>query len=500
MIASELQLYPYQTDAIESLRVGLRRGVKRQILCAPTGSGKTEMATYLIQEVHEKGKRATFVVDRRTLVDQTSQRFFKYGIPHGVAMASDTFGRSQSIQVASAQTIEKRGYWNELDLLVIDECHVLREKILDFAKQWGGPVIGLSATPLTEGLSAHYEAVVNATTTDKLLEDQYLAPLRIYAAKEIDMKGAKKTAGEWQAGEVQRRGRVIIGDIVSEWVSRTQQHFGGPVKTLLFSADVAHGEELCRAFQLAGYDFRQSSYHDDDATTRHLVNGFKRGDFTGLVSVEKFVKGFDVPDVLCMVGARPYSSSLAAVIQQLGRGMRTASGKDYCLYLDHAGNMAGWYQDICEVWANGVESLPGPKADKQRRKEGKDRLDVVCLGCGFVIPPGAQNCPYCGLARKRQRSKVEKVRGAMEEVGRNKPPAWAEDEDWVWGQVCRLAIDKRGDDVEAARKTAGGAWRGIYGNWPPTIWQLDPCDGPADPRVAATVKRNLIAYFKRKNK
>ena len=118
-----------------------------------------------------------------------------------------------------------------------------------------------------------------------------------------------------------------MGDIVSTYERMTHQHFGGPVKTLLFSADIAHGEELCRAFQAAGHDFRQSTYRDSDDDTERLVEGFRQGAFTGLVSVEKFVKGFDVPDVLCMIGARPYSSSLASVIQQMGRGMRTAEGK-----------------------------------------------------------------------------------------------------------------------------------------------------------------------------
>ena len=118
-----------------------------------------------------------------------------------------------------------------------------------------------------------------------------------------------------------------------------------------------------------------------------------RGEFTGLVSVEKFVKGFDVPDVLCMIGARPYSSSLASVIQQLGRGMRTAPGKDYCLYLDHAENMVGWYEDVCEIWENGVDKLPDPKKDKKTRREGYDRQDVVCPGCGFVLPPGGGVLP-----------------------------------------------------------------------------------------------------------
>ena len=342
---AELQLRPYQVEAINGLRQRLAAGDKRVILCAPTGSGKTEMAMHLIQEADRKNSRVAFVADRVTLVEQTSKRLWANGIRHGVAQGDNTIGRYEPIQVCSAQTIEKRDYWKEIDLLIIDECHTQRAKIQEFAVNWGGPVVGLSATPLTEGLGKTYQSIVNATTTDELLADQWLSPLKVFAAKEIGMQGALKTAGEWQAKEVRERGRKVIGDIVSEWVRHTQEHFGGPVPTLLFSADVAHGEELCRAFQMAGYDFRQSSYRDSQDATTEMVEAFRAGKFTGLVSVEKFVKGFDVPDVRCMVGARPYSSSLASVIQQLGRGMRISNGKDYCLYLDHAGNMEGWYEE-----------------------------------------------------------------------------------------------------------------------------------------------------------
>ena len=490
----------YQVTSLDALREALHQGHRRVILCAPTGSGKTEMAIYLIQEARAKGKKVAFVCDRRDLVDQTSARLTKYGIPHGIAMADDTEGRREPIQVCSAHTIEKREYWDDVDLIVIDECHAIRKKIIKFAVEWGGPVIGLSATPMTDGLSKVYSHVVNAVTTDELLKEGWLSPLRIYAAKEIDMAGAKKTAGEWQKSEVRKRGHQIIGDMVSEWVKHTMEHFGGPVKTLVFSADVAHGEDICRVFQAAGYDFRQSTFRDGDYETRQLVKAFRKGEFTGLVSVEKFVKGFDVPDVMCMIGARPYSSSLAAVIQQLGRGMRTAEGKDYCLYLDHAGNMAGWYEDVCDIWAKGVEQLPDPKKKQTKtRREGYQRADVACYSCGFICPPGTVDCPACGAARGRRQTSATTVPGRMNEVTRSGSREWIKDVRWTWQQVCRISLDRWDGDKHQAQKTAAGYYKGIYGQWPQNR-VFDPCDGQADERVRRTVKANLIKYWKVKEK
>ena len=105
---------------------------------------------------------------------------------------------------------------------------------------------------------------------------------------------------EWLDREVRERGGRIISDIVSEYAKMTVLHFGGPVKTLVFSADVAHGEELCQAFQMAGYDFRQTSHRDSYLETKRLIEGFERGDFMGLVSVAKLTKGFDVPAEPCV--------------------------------------------------------------------------------------------------------------------------------------------------------------------------------------------------------
>ena len=491
--AGELVLRPYQAWSVDELARAKRDGHLWTILCSPTGSGKTEIAIHLIERARKRGMRVAFVCDRRILVKQTSDRFAVYGIPHGVAMAEKTFGRSMPIQICSVQTIQKRGYWPALDLLVIDEAHTQHKGVLEFAKNWGGPVIGLTATPLTEGLGQWYSKVINAVTTDRLLADGYLAPLKIYAATEIDMTGAKKTAGEWQKEEVRKRGRPIIGDIVSTWERMTRQHFGGPVKTLMFSADIAHGEELCQAFQAAGHDFRQSTYRDGIDETEVLVEAFRRGDFTGLVSVEKFVKGFDVPDVLCMIGARPYSSSLASVIQQMGRGMRTAEGKDFCLYLDHAGNVAGWYDDVMEFWANGVDRLDTAEKRKPKRREGEDRPDVVC-NCGFVLQTGMQSCPSCGAARRRRRTRAEVVPGRMEEWAPAKPAEWMKDESWVWSQLSRLALIRKGGDVEAAQRSASGYYKGMYGRGPSWGRPLVPCEGPVDERVSKRVQYNLIRY------
>ena len=490
----------YQFRSMESVRQGIRDGHLRQILCIPTGGGKTICSAYLIAEAVAKGSKAAFVCDRVALVNQTSKVFTKFGITHGVAQSKNTFGRSLPVQICSAQTIEARGFWPDLDLIIVDECHSQRKAVLEFVTAIGKPVIGLTATPFSAGLAQTYSRVVNVTTTDKLIADKWLAPLKVYAAKEIDMKGAKTTGGEWLSSEVEQRGSKIVGDIVAEWQDKTDKHFSGPVKTIGFSATVEHGEELCRAFQAAGHDFRQVSYKDgNDESRAKLIEAFRRGEVLGLISCEALAKGFDVPDIQCGIAARPYRKSLAAHIQQIGRVMRPAPNKDFALWLDHAGNYLGFLDETLEFFAQGVNELDDGERGRVVRKQFRATEAPKCHRCGYVwgLDEEADLCPSCGLERGRGRSRVAVAPGRLEEVegaaGRNQD--WAADKRFVWQHIQRIATERRPGDPKAARKFALAQYRNWFDEWPHGNYR--PAWAPADPRVESRVRRQLNKWRRR---
>jgi len=501
-MAAEFNLRPYQVESVERLRQGIREGHRSQLLCAPTGSGKTIIAAYLMAEADRKMSHVGFVVDRVNLVDQASAVLSDYSIEHGVIQAGHWRTKPwERLQVCSAQTLEKRGFFPNLKLLIVDEAHCVRKQTATLIKSMPDlKVLGLTATPFTKGLKDLYTNIVNVTTTEKLVADGHLVPVRLYAAKAIDMTGAKVVAGEWSEREIEERGRTIIGDIVGEWDDKTTKHFGGPVKTIAFSATVDHGEELCQQFNAAGFNFQQISYKDaNEERRRELIAEFRKvnSEIHGLVSCEVFTKGFDVPDILCGISARPYRKSFSSHIQQLGRVMRPAPGKTEALWLCHSGNLIGFADDMFDLFKNGVRGLDNGERDAKVRKEptAREKERFAC-SCGYMLSAGAVRCPACGKERKRI-ALVENVDGEMVALGHHEPkiPEYLRDRGSVWRQLCQHALERKRGDVAAARKFALAQYRRIFNSWPHAEFSSEHVETP-HPQLLRKVQQGIIAWAK----
>jgi len=489
-----LELREHQIQVVDSLREGFKRGHRSQLLYAPTGFGKTEVAIYLMKATSDNYKKASMVLDRVVLVDQTSIRLSKYGIDHGVFQADHwKFDRHNRIQVCSAQTLERRADFPEVDLLIVDECHIARKQTSAFIKN--NPhikVIGLTATPFTEGLGDLYSNVVCGATTDDLVNRKWLTPLKVYIAKEIDMTGVKKVAGEWSQDAVTERGMKITGDIVDEWIKKTHEIYGKPMKTIVFCSGVAHGADLVEQFASRGYNFVSISYKDDSEFKRAAIEDFAKPDteINGLIATDILTRGFDVSDVMIGVSARPFSKSLSSHIQQMGRVMRPHEGKEFALWLDHSGNYVRFREDWDQVYEDGVRSLKGVQEKTKKEPTEKEKKESKCPSCGYLWPKNSDTCPACGHVRKRM-NLVDHVAGELVELVSGLKVK-KDDKQIFYSELLYIAKEQAYNPHWASHK-----YREKFGVWPKG---LDAKEVPPSIATQKWVRSQMIRWAKKNEK
>lgn len=456
----DISLYPFQDQSIEALRAHIRAGRKNLVLSAPTGSGKTLCASYLLDECHAKRKRAVFVVDRISLLDQTSAVLDQYGIPHGVIQADHWRHRPwERIQVASAQTLARR-QWPETDLIIVDECHALLQTVLKRIAARDCVTVGLTATPFTRGLGKHYDAVVSVTTTNELIDKGFLSRYRIFAASEPDMSGAKVDRfGEWTEDETAKRSLPIVGDCVTEYLKH-----GNEKKFIAFGCNVAHCEALQQQFMSAGIQCALYTYRTGDDERTRMVEEFRKPNsyIRGLISVSALSKGFDVPDVEVGIVARPLRKSFAEHVQMLGRILRSHPGKEMATILDHSGNCARFWDDMQDFFENGAGELDDGKPKEKKKAKEKEKRPVKCPKCFRVHDP-RPTCPHCGHVYPK-RSGVSHVAGELRELagGARATPDQRQD---IYSQLLWIQRERgyKGGYASAKFKTRFGVFpRGLH--------------------------------------
>ena len=508
--AQSIDLRPYQLDAVEGLRTKIRLGHKRPVLVAPTGAGKTVIASHLLRQADQKGSYALFMVDRVALVNQTSETLDKYGIDHGIVQGiNQRWAPRENVQVCSVQTLARRILPRKPSLIIYDECHAQYQATLKFiAAHPEAVAIGLTATPFTAGMADHWDAMVNVTTTRKLINDRFLVEPKMYVARSPDDADlGLNSFGEFSDESAASAGIRIVGDVVSEWIGKTHEHFGGPAKTIVFSPTVEHGRELCAAFAAAGFNFQQVSYLDKSDDERAAkIEEFRRPDslIHGLVSCGVLTKGFDVPDVRIGVSCKPYRKSLSSHLQEIGRVMRSHPGKDVALWLDHSGNLERFAMDQFDVWENGAGDLSSAtKRDSVARERNQQvREKVVCPECSGAMR--GSTCTGCGWERPA-RSTIRQVDGDLREftfsaIAQKLRPGLraecAKEPRKIWDAALSYALE-RSRDQEKARKWAYAMWRDIYsGSKLPGGW-FDAAERPFDPNAYALIDREARRYRKK---
>ena len=419
----------------------------------------------------------------------------RYEISHGIIDHEYPRYLTQlPIWVCMVPPLEARRGFRAVDGMVIDEAHTLRASVIEFVRN--NPevkVVGLSGSPFTKGLANTYTNVVSACTVNQLINDGLLISPRIFISKQIDMDGAKKVAGEWSDKEATERGIKITGDVVAEWIAKTNEVFGGPKKTIVFCSGVAHGADLVQKFAEAGFNFISVSYKDDDEYKRQVLEDFAKPDteIHGLIATDLLTKGFDVTDVCVGVSARPFSKSFSAHVQQLGGFMRPHDAKDSAIWLDHSGNFLRFRDQWDELCANGVSHLDDGAEKTKPEPTDKDKEAAKCPKCGHLWNSSSDVCSHCGFVRARKNDVVS-VAGEMTELTlvAKKEKYSAEYKESFYAQLIGY--------VQQKGQNSGAAYHRYVEKFGVGPSMLKPAAKEPSAEVLSWIKSRQIAYAKRR--
>ena len=344
-----------QEVALQALREAVRAGKRRICMQAPTAWGKTEFAAALTNNAQAKKKKVLFTVPAISLIDQTVTMFAKRGILDvGVIQADHHMSNwDMPIQIASVQTLMKRTV-PDVAVVMLDECH----RWFKFYEKWMGtrdhpvpewidvPLIGLSATPWTKGLGSWFDHYFKAATIQEMIDAGNLSPFVVYAPSHPDLSNVRIVGGEYHEGELSEamQERRLMADAVETWLRLADRR-----PTLCYAVDRAHAKKLQQQFEAAGVRCGYQDHTTKDNERETIRRKFHNGEYEVVVNVETLTTGVDW-DVRCISMCRPTKSDMLFV-QIIGRGLRTAKGKDHCLILDHSDNhlRLGFVTDIDEI-------------------------------------------------------------------------------------------------------------------------------------------------------
>jgi DNA repair protein RadD len=407
-----IKLRNYQADAIVNLRQAYRSGAKAPLLVMCTGAGKTICFAAITSSASKRGRRVLILVHRRELIAQASQKLTIAGVEHSI-IAAGFPASDQQVQVASVQTIARRLSridWQP-DLIIIDEAHHAT------AGQWERTLqhwptayrLGVTATPCRldgRGLRSAFDHLVLGPSMADLITAGYLTSARIYAPPQVaDLSGIRTRAGDYandQAAAAMDR-PTVTGDAIAHY-----QRLAAGQQAIAFCCNIAHAESVCAAFQAAGIAAQLLLGNTVDRD--QVVQQFGFGAVQVLVTVDVVSEGFDVPAASVAILLRP-TKSLGLYLQQVGRVLRPAPGKQAALILDHVGNVnRHGFPDDHRDWTldDGIRRTAGTAAPSVR----------TCPECYAAFKPQPQ-CPVCGAqCAPITNRKIRQLAGELQELKR----------------------------------------------------------------------------------
>ncbi|KAF9348802.1 hypothetical protein BGX26_012813 [Mortierella sp. AD094] len=349
------QLRPYQQECIDACLSNLSKGIMRQIVSLPVGSGKTVTFSHMMKNVPPPfpGANKTLILaHRQELLEQTRLHVLRNG--SGMTVSVDQGSRNADMRadviIASVPTLGRVGTprllkYNpkEFKCIIIDEAHhAAAESYGRILEHFGAHVpethifvYGCSATVRRHDglrLGGAFDFISFHKSFITMIEDKWLCGLRVSTIQtDFDLKDVRMAGGDFSQKDLSVKVNTPVrNDII---VRSYMTYCAERKSTVVFAVDIEHLETLAEVFRKYGYDARGLSSKTSDEDRAQLLKDFRERKFPVIVNCGILTEGTDIPAIDSIIMARPTKSNVLFQ-QMLGRGMRLYPGKEDCLVLD----------------------------------------------------------------------------------------------------------------------------------------------------------------------
>lgn len=403
-----MKLYPYQQELVSKLALSVSRGETPIIGQLPTGGGKTVVFSSIVKRFLNKSPDAKvlILVHGKELRKQAVNSLRKfYGIDAFEIKPSTKWIPKKQVYCGLIQTVKNRlALLPEIDMLIIDECHLGHfRKVFD--KINGDPfIIGFSATPVGASkkypLNTYYKDVVEGPQIKELIAFGSLTQNMTYApAIDIDRNKFRKSSnGDFRESDMveqfSKSKSIITTRIAYEKFSLGQ-------KTIIFNVNIDHSLKVTEEFKNHGYNVR----HVDGKTKKNerdeIFEWFKNTPDAILCNVGIATMGFDEPTIKTVIVNRS-TASLPLWLQMCGRGSRIHNDKEYFTIIDlgmNALNLGDWNQ-----YQNWKYKFDNPNKPTEGVAPVKS-----CPNCDAIIHSRVMKCTYCGHVMENSKEEEKEI-------------------------------------------------------------------------------------------
>jgi len=323
-------------------------GADKALLISATGTGKTYAAAFALRDINPK--RALFLVHRETILRQARKSFKNvFGTTKSMGIYSGNSSNKEEekrkdLVFATMQTMAL--HYGEFDpktfdVIVIDEAHRSGAESYQRMMKYFTPNLwlGMTASPdRTDGFDVYKAFDYNIAYEIRLQEAMrlnLLCPFHYYGITEFLLNDEEKDYKDFA--------NLVRDDRVEYIIEKANYfgHSGNRLKGLVFCSNIKEAQELSNKFNQRGFRtlplFGNSSPDDREKAIQKLETEDYDNGLDYIFTVDIFNEGVDIPQVNQVIMLRPTESPIV-FIQQLGRGLRHASEKEYVMILDFIGN------------------------------------------------------------------------------------------------------------------------------------------------------------------